>query len=103
MAVYRESSRRRLPLIILIAVIAVAIVVVGMLALLNRPIADPAAALRAKTLEVAQGLDILSVEYPKLLKGEPSGATGAFGKAKATFAAIQPDLAKIDASAVNQI
>ena len=69
----------------------------------STPPGDPLAGARAKAFEAAQGLDILQVEYPKTLRGEASGAAGAFNRARDTFKAAQGDLAKIDSAAASQL
>jgi hypothetical protein len=65
--------------------------------------ADPLAAVRAKASDAAQGLDILQVEYPKTLRGETSGAPGAFSRARNAFNDARSDLEKIDSGTVSQL
>lgn len=58
---------------------------------------------RANALEVAQGLELVSIEYPKVLRGEPSGAPGALSRAQAVFNNARPELARIDPAATDSI
>lgn len=83
MAVYRPTRRQRSPLLWL-ALGLIALVVVGLgafLVLRPAPTTDLAAAKAALT-EVSSRLDLLGVEYPKLVAGQANGAepalTGAF-------------------------
>ena len=64
---------------------------------------DPRAQARANALEVAQGLELVSIEYPKVLRGEPSGAPGALSRAQAVFNNARPELAKIDPAATDLV
>jgi len=108
MAVYRErrNSTRNI-LMALAALIVVALVVVGALIARNRFSAtppDPLAATRAKVLEVAEGLEVFTVEYPQAEQGaELSGALGALARAKGAFESARAGLAQIDADAVEQM
>jgi hypothetical protein len=108
MAVYRErrNSPRRV-VIALAALIVITLIVVGALLVRNRfssPAPDPRAAMRAKLLEAAEGLEVFTVEYPQAAQGaELSGALGALARAKGAFASAQAGLAPIDAAAVEQL
>lgn len=65
---------------------------------------DPLVTARARALEAAQGLDILSVEYPQEAQGaEYSGIRAGFARARSAFDSAKIDLAKVDAQAVDQI
>jgi hypothetical protein len=64
---------------------------------------DPRAQARANALEVAQGLELVSIEYPKVLRGEPSGAPGALSRAQAVFNSARPELAKIDPATTDSV
>ena len=65
--------------------------------------ADPRVQARAKALEAAQGLELVGIEYPKVLRGEPSGTTGALSRAQSAFSTAQPELAKIDPAATDSV
>jgi hypothetical protein len=103
MAVFRE--RRRTPRAALVAggLILAAIVIGAVLALRPATSVDPRAGAQAQAQEAAQGLELVTIEYPKVLRGEPSGALGALQRASAAFAAARSDLSTIDAPAVAQI
>ena len=64
---------------------------------------DPRPQARANALEVAQGLELVSIEYAKVLRGEPSGAPGALSRAQAVFNNARPELAKIDPAATDSV
>lgn len=86
MAVYRPTRRQR-PLALWLAVGLGIILVLGAAAfVLLRP-APPGglAAAKADLTEAVSRLDLLTVEYPKLLAGQSNGATAAFSSAEAAF------------------
>ena len=66
-------------------------------------LADPRIQARARALEAAQALDLVGIEYPKVLRGEPSGEPGALSRAQSAFDAAKPELAKIDPAATESI
>jgi hypothetical protein len=106
MTLYRKQ-RRLLPLMTgglvvvgLMVVGAVWFVAAGMG---RAQTSDPRAQARANALEVAQGLELVSIEYPKVLRGEPSGAPGALSRAQAVFNSARPELAKIDPTATDSV
>ena len=104
MAVFRER-RRGAPLVVAAGgiVLVVGAIIVALLVRSTAPPRDPLAGARAKALEAAQGLELVTIEYPKMLRGETSGAQGALQRARAAFAAARDPLAQIDAPAVDRI
>lgn len=104
MALFRE--RRRLSPLVLIGGGLLLVVLVSVAGLILRSTAvpaDPLVAARAQALAASQGLELVTIEYPKVLRNEPSGALGALQRAEASFAAARGDLARINGPAVNQI
>src|SRR3954469_21045103 len=100
MALFRE--RRRLSPLILVGGGLLLVVLVIAAGLILRPTAapaDPLAAARAPALAASQGLELVSIEYPKVLRNEPSGARGALQRAEASFSAARGDLARINGPA----
>jgi hypothetical protein len=103
MAIYRPASRR--PLLIVGGLALVAGLVLGFVT--GQATAPGVGAvldgLRDRVATVASALEVLRVEYPELLEGaDPGGAEQALARAQANFTALEPDLALIDADAVDQ-
>ena len=97
MAVYRPTRRQR-PLALYAALgLLVLLVLGGAAVLLLRP-APPSdlAAAKAALTEVSSRLDLLTVEYPKLLAGQSNGADAALRGADAAFARALPTLQTLD-------
>jgi hypothetical protein len=96
-AVYRPTRRQR-PLALYAALGLLALLVVGGAAVLLLRPAPPSdlAAAKAALTEVSSRLDLLTVEYPKLLAGQPSGAGAALTSAEAAFTRALPTLQTLD-------
>jgi hypothetical protein len=75
--------------------IALVLAVAAFLLLRPAPTDDLAAAKAALT-ETASRLDLLTVEYPKLLAGQPNGAEAALTSAEAAFNRAVPTLQPLD-------
>jgi hypothetical protein len=96
-AVYRPTRRQR-PLALWLALGLLAIIILGgaaFLLLRPAPVSDLAAAKAALT-EASSRLDLLTVEYPKLLAGQSSGADAALQSAGAALTRAQPTLQTLD-------
>jgi hypothetical protein len=97
LAVYRPTRRQRPP-VLWLALGLIALVVVGggaFLALRPAPTSDLATAKAALT-EVSGRLDLLGVEYPKLVAGQANGAEAALTSAEAAWNRALPPLQAID-------
>ena len=97
LAVYRPTRRQR-PLALWLGLGLVVVLILGGAAfLLLRP-APPSdlAAAKAALTEAASRLDLLTVEYPKQLAGQPNGADAALRSADAAFARALPTLQTLD-------
>jgi len=104
MAVYRPKRRISPFIIVLSAVVLAAAAVIIFLTV--HPVSAPPSPLanaRAKALEAAESLDVFSIEYPKYVQGQSSGATAALSRAKSAFTAQAEALRTIDAQAVEQL
>jgi hypothetical protein len=95
-AVYRPTRRQR-PLALWLAVGLIIVVIGGAAFLLLRPApTSDLAAAKAALTEAASRLDLLTVEYPKLLAGQSNGATAALTSAEAAFNRALPTVQPLD-------
>jgi hypothetical protein len=106
MAVYRQQRRVDSRLVLVVTTIVI-VAIVMLLVIASRgsssPV-DPMNNARAKALDAAQGLDILTIEYPQASEGaELSGVRGALARAKSAFDAAKDDLIKVNSAEVEQI
>ncbi len=97
MAVYRPTRRQR-PLLLWFAFGLIGLAVVGVGAFLVLRPAPPSdlAAAKAALTEVSSRLDLLGVEYPKLVAGQANGAEAALTSADAAWNRALPTLQAID-------
>lgn len=98
MAIYRADRGSR------VAIVGVAALVAGLVigALGGRITApgleDQLGEVRTNAAPITSALEVIRVEYPKLLAGaaDPGGATSAVARIRTTFAAVRPQLATLD-------
>jgi hypothetical protein len=101
-AIYRARGNRGVLMLGTTAVVA-GLIVGGVFGRVTAPgLGDQVDALRTQAAPMFSSLEVIRLEYPKLLdaSGDLGGAEGALARLRATFAQVRPALAIVDPAGV---